>query len=126
MSLEKIAPPIVQEKTIAVQNSYKFIFADSLRRPDYTQIESRLNKSRVRSKGKIAWKESRPRSQTMPQSKQLSAILRAEAHLLYRMMETPLVLNDYTLREDFAFATPEFQVLYDLLLDSMEIFLQNF
>ena len=27
----------------------------------------------------------------------------------------PLVLNDYRLREDFAFATPEFQVLYDLL-----------
>ena len=30
-------------------------------------------------------------------------------------MESPLVLNDYRLREDFAFDTPEFQVLYDLL-----------
>ena len=31
------------------------------------------------------------------------------------MVESPLVLNDYRLREDFAFDTPEFQVLYDLL-----------
>ncbi len=31
------------------------------------------------------------------------------------MMESPLVLNDYRLREEFAFDTPEFQVLYDLL-----------
>jgi len=58
---------------------------------------------------------SRPTPITMPVTKQLSAIMRAEAHLLYRMMESPLVLNDYRLRDDFAFDTPEFQLLYDLL-----------
>ena len=31
------------------------------------------------------------------------------------MMESPLILNEYRLREDFSFETPEFQSLYEIL-----------
>ena len=57
----------------------------------------------------------------MSVSKQLTAVMRAEAHILYRMMEHPLVLNDYRLRDDFVFETPEFQTLYVLLIDNGSI-----
>lgn len=113
--IEKIAPLIVQEKSIAAQNSYIHILADSLASFDYAQIEQIVNESRQVQRQNRMEGISRPTPITMPITKQLSAIMRAEAHLLYRMMESPLVLNDYRLREDFAFATPEFQVLYDLL-----------
>jgi len=113
--IEKIAPLIVQEKSITAQNSYIHILADSLASFDYAQIEQIVNESRQAQRQNRMEGISRPTQITMPVTKQLSAIMRAEAHLLYRMMESPLVLNDYRLREDFAFDTPEFQVLYDLL-----------
>ncbi len=59
---------------------------------------------------------SRPTSITMPVTKRLSANMRAEAHLLYRMMESSY-FEQFTACRDFAFDTPEFQVLYDLLGD---------
>jgi len=113
--IEKIAPLIVQEKSITAQNSYIHILADSLASFDYAQIEQIVNESRQAQRQNRMEGISRPTQITMPVTKQLSAIMRAEAHLLYRMMESPLVLNDYRLREDFAFDTPEFQLLYDLL-----------
>ena len=113
--IEKIAPLIVQEKSITAQNSYIHILADSLASFDYAQIEQIVNESRQAQRQNRMEGISRPTPITMPVTKQLSVIMRAEAHLLYRMMESPLVLNDYRLREDFAFDTPEFQVLYDLL-----------
>ena len=106
---------IVQEKSITAQNSYIHILADSLASFDYAQIEQIVNESRQAQRQNRMEGISRPTPITMPVTKQLSAIMRAEVHLLYRMMESPLVLNDYRLREDFAFDTPEFQVLYDLL-----------
>ena len=36
------------------------------------------------------------------------------------MIEYPIVLNDYRLREDFQFATPELQILYQILCENGE------
>ena len=69
----------------------------------------------VRRKGRIVWKEFPDRCNHYACHQAIIGIMRAEAHLLYRMMESPLVLNDYRLREDFAFEHPEFQIFYDLL-----------
>ena len=58
---------------------------------------------------------SRPTQITIPVTKQLSAIHEGRSSSTLSNDGIPLVLNDYRLREDFSFDTPEFQVLYDLL-----------
>jgi len=41
------------------------------------------------------------------------------------MVEYPIVLNDYRLREDFQFATPELQILYQILCENGEVTSQD-
>ena len=113
--IEKIAPLIAKEKSITAQNSYIHILADNLPSFDYQQVEQIVNESRIFQRQERVKERPAPVAISLPVTRQLTAVMRAEAHLLYRMMESPLVLNDYRLREDFAFDTPEFQVLYDLL-----------
>ena len=57
----------------------------------------------------------------LPVSKQLSRLVKAENHLFNRMMTHPMILNDYRLREDFNFDTPELQVLYRILCENGEV-----
>ena len=81
----KIAPFIVQEKSITAQNSYIHILADSLASFDYAQIEQIVNESRQRAQRQNRMEGiSRPTPINMPVTKQLSATMRAEAHL-YRV-----------------------------------------
>ena len=89
--------------------------------PDYQQVEHIINESRVRQRQEKVKQVVNPTAVTMSVSKQLTAVMRAEAHILYRMMEHTLVLNDYRLRDDFVFETPEFQILYGLLIDNGSI-----
>ena len=114
--IEKIAPLIIKEKSITAQNSYIHILADSLPSFDYGQIEQIVNENRLIDRQNRMNGFSRSTSIIAPVTKQLSAVMRAEAHILYRMKESSLVLNDFRLREDFKFDTPEFQVLYDFLV----------
>lgn len=119
--IEKIAPLIAKEKSITVQNSYIHILADNLPSFDYQQVEQIVNESRIvqrqeRVKGRPA-----PVAISLPVTRQLTAVMRAEAHLLYRMAENPVILNDYRLRDDFFFDTPEFQILYELLSEQGKI-----
>ncbi|MFX3841408.1 DNA primase, partial [Streptococcus suis] len=51
----------------------------------------------------------------------ITSLIRTEKHLLYRMVELPYILNDFRLREDFYFATPELQASYYMLKKSWEI-----
>ena len=41
----------------------------------------------------------------------MTRLIKAENHLLSRMKDFPMVLNDYRLRPDFVFDTPELQIL---------------
>ena len=116
--IEKIAPLIVKEPSITAQNTYIHLLTDHLPSFDYPQVEHIINESRVRQRQEKVKQVSNPTPITMSVTKQLTAVMRAEAHILYRMMEHPLVLNDYRLRDDFVFETPEFQTLYGLLIDN--------
>ena len=119
--IEKIAPLIVKEPSITAQNTYIHLLTDHLPSFDYQQVEHIINESRVRQRQEKVKQVVNPTPITMSVSKQLTAVMRAEAHILYRMMEHPLVLNDYRLRDDFVFETPEFQTLYGLLIDNGSI-----
>ena len=119
--IEKIAPLIAKEKSITAQNSYIHILADNLPSFDYQQVEQIVNESRIVQRQERVKEHPTPVGISLPVTRQLTAVMRAEAHLLYRMVENPVVLNDYRLREDFFFDTPEFQILYELLSVEGEI-----
>ena len=119
--IEKIAPLIVQEKSITAQNSYIHILADNLPSFDYQQVEQIVNESRIVQRQERVKERPAPVAISLPVTRQLTAVMRAEAHLLYRMAENPVILNDYRLRDDFFFDTPEFQILYELLSEQGKI-----
>lgn len=119
--IEKIAPLIAKEKSITAQNSYIHILADNLPSFDYQQVEQIVNESRIVQRQERVKEEQPPAAISLHVTRQLTAVMGAEAHLLYRMAENPVVLNDYRLREDFFFDTPEFQILYELLSAEGEI-----
>ena len=119
--IEKIAPLIAKEKSITAQNSYIHILADNLPSFDYQQVEQIVNESRIVQRQERVKEEQPPAAISLPVTRQLTVVMRAEAHLLYRMAENPVVLNDYRLREDFFFDTPEFQILYELLSEQGEV-----
>ena len=119
--IEKIAPLIAKEKSITAQNSYIHILVDNLPSFDYQQVEQIVNESRIFQRQERVKERPAPVAISLPVTRQLTAVMRAEAHLLYRMAENPVVLNDYRLRDDFFFDTPEFQILYELLSEQGEI-----
>ena len=55
----------------------------------------------------------------------MTRLIKAENHLLSRMKDFPMVLNDYRLRPDFSFDTPELQILYQLLCQNGEVTSQD-
>ena len=121
--VEKMAPIIAQATSITAQNSYIYMLAELLPDFDYQQVEQAVNNSRLSNrKSQQEQVYQQPRFQTnLPLSKQVSRLVKAENHLLNRMVEYPIVLNDYRLREDFQFATPELQILYQILCENGEV-----
>ena len=121
--VEKMAPIIAQTSSITAQNSYIYMLAELLPDFDYQQVEQAVNNSRLSNrKSQQEQVYQQPRFQTnLPLSKQVSRLVKAENHLLNRMIEYPIVLNDYRLREDFQFATPELQILYQILCENGEV-----
>ncbi|HEL1619666.1 TPA: DNA primase [Streptococcus suis] len=119
--VDKIAPIIAKVSSITAQNSYIYKVAEVLSDIDYSQVEQAVNAVRLNQR--------QQRSQQIEQSFQmpaqplirLTSLIRTENHLLYRMVEHPYILNEFRLREDFYFATPELQVLYELLKNQGEI-----
>ena len=121
--VEKMAPIIAQTSSITAQNSYIYMLAELLPDFDYQQVEQAVNNSRLSNrKSQQEQVYQQPRFHTnLPLSKQVSRLVKAENHLLNRMIEYPIVLNDYRLREDFQFATPELQILYQILCENGEV-----
>ncbi|MEW4353917.1 DNA primase [Streptococcus pneumoniae] len=121
--VDQMAPLIAQVTSITAQNSYIYKLADLLPDFDYQQVEQAVNQVRILARQtQEATSHGRPSTVlTLPVSKQTSRLIRAESHLLQRMVEHPLILNEYRLREDFQFATPEFEVLYRLLKTNGEV-----
>ncbi|HFU4450933.1 TPA: DNA primase [Streptococcus suis] len=118
--VEKIAPIIARVSSITAQNTYIFKVADLLSDFDYGQVEQAVNAVRLhqrQERSQQVYHQQKeqvyaPPVQAIPR---LTSLIRTENHLLYRMVEHPYILNEFRLREGFYFATPELQVLYDLL-----------
>lgn len=124
--VDKIAPIIAKVSSITAQNSYIYKVAEVLSDIDYSQVEQAVNAVRLNQRQQ---RSQQIHSQQVEQSFQiptqplvrLTSLIRTENHLLYRMVEHPYILNEFRLREDFYFATPELQVLYELLKNQGEI-----
>lgn len=118
--VEKIAPIIARVSSITAQNTYIFKVADFLSDFDYGQVEQavnavRLNQRQQRSQQMTSQHVEQLQLPSVQPITRLTSLIRTENHLLYRMVEHPYILNEFRLREEFYFATPELQVLYDLL-----------
>ncbi len=118
--VDRIAPIIAATKSITAQNSYIYKVADLLSDFDYSQVELAVNQVRLhhrQERSQQAGYQARPLQEMreLPQQSKLTRLIRTENHLLYRMKEHTYILNDYRLREDFHFVTPELQVLFDIL-----------
>ncbi|HFI0237644.1 TPA: DNA primase [Streptococcus suis] len=124
--VDKIAPIIAKVSSITAQNSYIYKVAEVLSDIDYSQVEQAVNAVRLNQRQQ---RSQQIHSQQVEQYFQipaqplvrLTSLIRTENHLLYRMVEHPYILNEFRLREDFYFATPELQVLYELLKNQGEI-----
>ena len=126
--VEKLAPMIAQTRSITAQNTYIYKLADLLPDFDYLQIEQIVNNSRLHQRQED---QSGGRSRTsnfsvdLLPNRGMTRLIKAENHLLSRMKDFPMVLNDYRLRPDFAFDTPELQILYQLLCQNGEVTSQD-
>jgi len=127
--VERMAPIIAQTQSITAQNSYIYMLAELLPDFDYQQVENTVNNSRLAERSSRSGQQSEslrsPVLVDLPLSKQLSRLIKAEIHILYRMVHNQLVLNSYRLRTDFAFDTAELQELYELLLANGEVTSQD-
>ncbi|HEL2383853.1 TPA: DNA primase [Streptococcus suis] len=118
--VDKIAPIIARVSSITAQNSYIYKVADVLSDFDYGQVEQAVNAVRLhqrqeRSQQMTSQHVEQIQLPSVQPITRLTSLIRTENHLLYRMVEHPYILNEFRLREEFYFATPELQVLYDLL-----------
>ncbi|MBC8775621.1 DNA primase [Streptococcus sp. IMAU 99161] len=126
--VEKLAPIIAQTQSITAQNAYIYKLADLLPDFDYLQVEQLVNNSRLQQREATqksgASKRSNFSVDLLP-NRGMSRLVKAENHLLNRMKDFPMILNDYRLRSDFSFDTPELQVLYKLLCQNGEVSSQD-
>ncbi|HEM3726415.1 TPA: DNA primase [Streptococcus suis] len=124
--VDRIAPIIARVSSITAQNSYIYKVADVLSDFDYSQVEQAVNAVRLnqrQERSQQVYHQQKEQAYILPVQTlvRLTSLIRTENHLLYRMVEHPYILNEYRLREDFYFATPELQVLYELLKSQGEI-----
>lgn len=124
--VERIAPIIARVSSITAQNSYIYKVAEVLSDFDYGQVEQAVNAVRLhqrQERSQQAYHQQKEQVYALPVQaiSRLTGLIRTENHLLYRMVEHPYILNEFRLREDFYFATPELQVLYELLKNQGEI-----
>lgn len=132
--VDQIAPIIAGTTSITAQNSYIYKVAELLADFDYQQVEDAVNRARLavrkqRQANHHQQTQGYPvdvvpepaREMVSPPQMKVTNLIRTENHLLYRMAEHAYILNEYRLREDFQFTTPELQVLFELLKAHGEI-----
>ena len=57
----------------------------------------------------------------LPSTPKITGLRRAENQLFHRMLNHPMILNDYRMREEFFFQTPELEELYHILKQDGQI-----
>ncbi|WP_444810735.1 DNA primase [Streptococcus canis] len=121
--VEKIAPLIAQSPSITAQNSYINRVADLLPDFDYFQVEQSVNALRVQDRQRRQEKQVQlvSRLVTLPVAKSLTAITKAESHLMHRLLHHSYLLTEFRHRADFYFDTPALEVLYQQLKQQGQI-----
>lgn len=120
--VERMSSLIAQVKSITAQNSYIYMLAELLPDFDYQQVEQAVNNHRLVNRREQQQQSHQQVSRLdIPVTQQVSRLIKAESHLLQRMIDNPVILNDYRLRKDFHFATVELQTLYDILKTNGEV-----
>ena len=120
--VEQMSQLISQVQSITAQNSYIYMLAELLPDFDYQQVEQAVNNHRLVNRREQQQQSHQQVSRLdIPITRQVSRLIKAESHLLQRMIDNPVILNDYRLRKDFHFATVELQTLYDILKTNGEV-----
>ena len=120
--VEQMSSLIAQVQSITAQNSYIYMLAELLPDFDYQQVEQAVNNHRLVNRREQQQQSHQQVSRLdIPVTQQVSRLVKAESHLLQRMIDNPVILNDYRLRKDFHFATVELQTLYDILKTNGEV-----
>lgn len=120
--VEQMSQLIAQVQSITAQNSYIYMLAELLPDFDYQQVEQAVNNHRLVNRREQQQQSHQQVSRLdIPITQQVSRLIKAESHLLQRMIDNPVILNDYRLRKDFHFATVELQTLYDILKTNGEV-----
>ena len=120
--VEQMSLLIAQVHSITAQYSYIYMLAVLLPDFDYQQVEQTVNNHRLVNR-RVQQQQSHQQVSRLdiPVTRQVSRLIKAESHLLQRMIDNPVILNDYRLRKDFHFATVELQTLYDILKTNGEV-----
>lgn len=121
--VEQIGRIIAAAPSITAQNSYINRVADLLPDFDYLQVEQTVNSYRLEERQQRQGSALSPVTKmvTLPLSKNLSAIAKAENQLLHRLIHHDYLLNEFRHKEEFYFDTPELQQLYHILKTNGEI-----
>lgn len=121
--VEQIGRIIAAAPSITAQNSYINRVADLLPDFDYLQVEQTVNSYRIEERQQRQGSALSPVTKmvTLPLSKNLSAIAKAENQLLHRLIHHDYLLNEFRHKEEFYFDTPQLQQLYHILKTNGEI-----
>ncbi|WP_457775021.1 DNA primase [Streptococcus uberis] len=121
--VEQIGRIIAATPSITAQNSYINRVADLLPDFDYLQVEQTVNSYRLEERQQRQGSALSPVTKmvTLPLSKNLSAIAKAENQLLHRLIHHDYLLNEFRHKEEFYFDTPQLQQLYHILKTNGEI-----
>ena len=126
--VERISKIIAGVTSITAQNTYINMVAESLPDFDYLQVEQSVNNERLKLRASAGNQQvdelrqsSAPLLTELPASKTLTAIQRAENQLFYRLLQYDYLLNEFRIRDDFAFESPQLESLYQILCQKGEI-----
>ena len=132
--VEQIAKIIAKSPSVTAQNSYISKVADLLPDFDFFQVEQAVNNERLTMRNQQTAQLSAASNSAyessasgfrgtvkLPSTPKITGLRRAENQLFHRMLNHPMILNDYRMREEFFFQTPELEELYYILKQDGQI-----
>ena len=131
--VEQIAKIIAKSPSVTAQNSYISKVADLLPDFDFFQVEQAVNNERLTMRNQQTAQLSAASNSAyesasgfrgtvkLPSTPKITGLRRAENQLFHRMLNHPMILNDYRMRDDFFFETPELEELYHILKQDGQI-----
>ena len=132
--VEQIAKIIAKSPSVTAQNSYISKVADLLPDFDFFQVEQAVNNERLTLRNQQTAQLSATGNSSyessasgfrgtvkLPSTPKITGLRRAENQLFHRMLNHPMILNDYRMRDDFFFQTPELEELFKILKQDGQI-----